>query len=628
MGQHDVDELPSEEQLRRFSKAVLDDLEALEQMLAEGRFETGVHRIGAEQEMFLVDEAMRPAAVAPALLDRNRDPRLVSELAAFNLEANLSPLPWGGRSLSALEAELHEVLRLARRGAQAVGADVVLAGILPTLRESDLGLDKMTPAPRYHALNRALTQLRGGEFAVDIRGVDHLQMTHDNVMLEGCNTSFQIHWQVSPDEFAAAYNAAQAATAPVLAAAVNAPMFLGRRLWQETRVALFERSVDERSVTHQERGHTPRVNFGNGWVQTGVAEIFREDIARFRILISADADPPPAEVLARGEIPKLSAMRLHSGTIYRWNRACYGITDGKPHLRIEHRVLPAGPTVRDEVANAAFFYGLASAILKQHGDPAGAMKFDVAKSNFFAAARDGLGAQLTWFDGKARPAAELIVDELLPAARRALIEGGFDREDATRYLDVIEARVRADKTGSTWVSRSIERMGEGVDAATRDRALVAAMLERQRRGEPVHTWPLVEAPVAPRYETVAELMSRDLYTVRPDDLAELAVRVMQWQRIRHVPVEDAQGRLVGMVTPKSVLQLLGGKGGARAVRDIMEPDPIAVTPETTTAAALALLRDADTSCLPVISGEKLVGLVTERDFVRVLGTNVAAPPTR
>jgi hypothetical protein len=213
VGQHDVDELPSEEQLRAFSKAVLDDLEALEEMLVTGRFERGVHRIGAEQEMFLVDDAMEPAPVAPRILQRAPDPRLVSELATFNLEANLTPLPWGGRCLSALEAELHEVLALARRAAQTEGAHVVLVGILPTLRETDLTIDKLTPAPRYLALNRAITALRGGQFVIDIRGVDHLQMAHDNVMLEGCNTSFQIHLQVAPDEFAPYYNAAQAAAA-------------------------------------------------------------------------------------------------------------------------------------------------------------------------------------------------------------------------------------------------------------------------------------------------------------------------------------------------------------------------------------------------------------------------------
>ncbi len=625
MGRHDVEEQPpNEAELRSFSKAVLDDLEALDAMLRDDRFERGVRRIGAEQEMFLVDDGMQPAAVAPALLGRAHDPRLVPELAAFNLEANLSPQLYGGRCLSALESELHELLTLARRAAHEVGAEVVLFGILPTVREPDLVLAKMTPAPRYQALNRAMCQLRGGEFAVDIRGIDELQLTHDNVMLEGCNTSFQIHLQVAPDELAPFYNAAQAAAAPVLAAAVNAPLFLGRRLWQETRVALFERSVDERSATQLKRGHTPRVTFGNGWVQKSVTEIFREDIARFRILLAAERDPPPSEVLARGGVPKLSALRLHAGTIYRWNRACYGITEGKPHLRIEHRALPAGPTVRDEVANAAFFYGLVSALVAQHGDVARVMRFDAARASFFAAARDGLDAQLAWLDGKLHPAAALIADELLPAARRALVDDGFDPDEARGYLDVIEARVCSRQTGAVWAWRSIEAMGD-CDAVARDKSLVAAAIERQRRGEPVHAWPLAAAVGPPRYDTVSELMSRDLYTVRPDDLAELAVRVMQWQRIHHVPVEDAHGHLVGLVTPKSVLALVSCTADACAVRDIMERDPVAVTADTPTQAALRLMRGADADCLPVIDarGGKLVGLVTERDFVRALARGTA-----
>lgn len=637
MGQHDVDALPSEEQLRLFAKAVLDDLDALETMLAEGRLETGARRIGAEQEMFLVDGERLPAAVAPALLEKEHDARLVSELAQFNLEANLSPREYGGRSLSALERELADVIGVARRAARKEGADVVLVGILPTLRERDLQLDRMTPSPRYHALNRAMVQLRGGAFAIDIRGLDRLQMVHDNVMLEGCNTSFQIHLQVPPDELAATYNAAQLATAPVLAAAVNAPVFLGRRLWHETRVALFEGSVDERSTTHQKRGSDPRVTFGSGWVKKSVAEIFREDVARFRLILSAERDEPPSDVLARGELPKLTALRLHAGTIYRWNRVCYGVAGGKAHLRIEHRVLPAGPTIRDEVANAAFFYGLVAALTGEHGDVAAKMKFEDARNNFFAAARDGLGASLTWLDGKSRPARELIL-ELLPAARRALEKDGFDADDARRYLDVVAARVSAGKTGASWALASLAAM-EGDDAsdsvapsmpampampAMRERALVAAMLERQRAGDPVHLWPLAETAARPRYANVGELMSRDLYTLRPDDLAELAVRVMKWQRIHHLPVEDAQGRLVGLVTAESVLGL---DGAARAVRDIMEPDPIAVTAETATRAALSLRRDAGATCLPVIdeAGHKLVGLVTERDFLRAAAASWDEP---
>jgi len=607
VGQHDVDAEADEAARRVFAAAILDDFDALERLIAEDRFERGTRRIGAEQELFLVDAHGLPAPVGPQILEANRDPRLVSELAQFNLEANLTPRPWGGRALSALEGELDEVLALARRAARAAGADVALFGILPTLRETDLSLDKMTPSPRYHALNRAMTERRGGSFAVDIGRDDQLQLAHDNVMLEACNTSFQLHVQVAPDEVDRWYNAAQAAAGPVLAAAVNAPLFLGRRLWPETRVALFERAVDERSPAQQQRGHAPRVTFGNDWLRGGAAELFREDIARFRILLTTQPDRPPAA----GEAPKLTALRLHSGTIYRWNRVCYGITDGKPHLRIEHRVLPAGPTVRDEAANAAFFYGLCAALVGEHGDVARVMRFDAAKSNFFAAAREGLDASLAWRDTTARPAASLILEELLPAARRGLTEAGFDRADVERTLGVIEARVQNRQTGAAWVSRSLEAMGD-CDADARDRALVTAAIERQQRGEPVHAWPLVEQAARPRYATVGELMTRDLYTVAPDDLAALAARVMRWNGIHHLPVEDAHGRLVGMLT----LARLDEVGGDRAVGEVMDRDPIAVDAATETRAARELMHGARVDSLPVIEprGDRLVGLVTARDF--------------
>ena len=605
--------------LRVFAKAVLDDLDALERLVADDRFERDVRRIGAEQEMFLVDETMAPAPVGPEILGKSAEPRLVSELARFNLEANLSPRPWGGRALSALEAELDEVLAIARAAARGADAEVVLFGILPTLRETDLTLDKMTPSPRYQALNRAMTRRRGERFAVDIGRLDQLQLAHDNVMLEACNTSFQLHLQVAPDEVTRYYNAAQAATGPVLAAAVNAPLFLGRRLWPETRVALFERAVDERSPAQQLRGHARRVTFGNDWLRGGAIELFREDVARFRLLMTMKRDEPPAAVLARGEVPKLSALRLHSGTIYRWNRVCYGISDGgKPHLRIEHRVLPAGPTVRDEVANAAFFYGLVAALVADHGDVAAVLKFDDVKNNFFAAARDGLDAQLTWNGDGARPAASLITDELLPMARRGLTGAGFDGDEIARYLEVVEARVRGGQTGAAWVSRSIEAIGE-CDADGRDRAIVAAALERQRGGEPVHAWPIVERAARPSYATVGELMSRDLFTVGPDDLAAVAERVMRWNGIHHLPVEDASGQLVGMVT----LERLRGGDDERAVREVMDRDPIAVHPSTETQAALELMRGAGVDSLPVIDprGDRLIGLVTARDFELVRGGN-------
>ena len=394
MGEHSVDQQFDERKSQAFMKALLEDLRALEYMIESGGLETGVARIGAEQEMFLVDRNMRPAPISLEVLDQAKDSRLTTEIARFNLEANLTPLPLSGGCFRLMEQELAELLGLVHKSAETFGAEVLLSGILPTLQKSDLTLENLTPIPRYYQLNRGVIGLRGGPFTIHIKGLDELQITHDNIMMESCNTSFQVHFQTSPAEFASRYNMAQAITAPLLAAAVNSPLLFGHRLWQETRVALFQHSTDARSRTQLARSQPTRVSFGDQWLKNSVVELFHDQISRFRPIMITQPDEDPFQVLARGETPLLSALRMHNGTVWRWNRACYGVADGIAHLRIENRALPSGPTVQDEIANAAFFVGLMVALPEEYGEIAKRLSFDDAKENFFAAARHGLNAQL------------------------------------------------------------------------------------------------------------------------------------------------------------------------------------------------------------------------------------------
>ena len=628
MGGHEVPDGTGEKELRAFTKALLDDLRALETMLErpEEFFMTSGRCIGAEQEMFLVDAARNPSTRAVEVLAAADDPRLTTELARFNLEANASPQPFGGNCLGHMHEELLELLEKARAAAATEGAEVILTGILPTLRKADLVLDNMTPAPRYHALNDAMRRLRGGDFHVVIKGVDELEVTHDNVMLEACNTSFQVHFQVAPDEFAKLYNVAQLVTAPVLAAAANSPLLLGRRLWHETRVALFQRSVDTRSGAHQARGHRPRVHFGDHWVRDSVVEIFREDVARFRAVLAGSPGEDPGAEVAAGRPPQLTALRLHNGTVYRWNRACYGFSGEKAHLRIENRVLPSGPTVLDEVANAAFFFGLMAAVTEEFGDVASVMDFADAKGNFFAAARGGLRTKFTWIGGESVTAPDLILKRLLPMAREGLAEAGCDAGDAERFLSVIEQRVSADCTGSSWMLRSLNAMGEVATPDIRLRALSDTIMKRQREDLPVHEWPLAELREDDDwrigFRTVGQFMSTDLFTVRPEDLVDLAASLMEWEHIRHVPVEDDQGRLVGVLSHRSLLRLVA-RGAQRgdaepvAVKELMKADPVTVDPDTPALAAMRLMKEARVGCLPVVEDGRLVGIVTERDLIDV-----------
>lgn len=626
MGQQDVSAASDDRQLRAFMRAVLEDVNALERMLEMDAFEAGVRRVGAEQEMFLIDRSMNAAPMCIPVLEAASDPRLVTELAQFNLEANLSPRVFGGDCLRQMERELKEVLGIARAAANRHGGDILLAGILPTLRQSDLGIENLTPNPRYAELNRSIAKMRGGAFHVAIKGTDEIDVTNDTVMLESCNTSFQVHFQVHPRELAKLYNIAQAVTAPVLAAASSSPLLLGKRLWAETRIALFERSIDARSSAQHARGHRPRVSFGDGWVKESVLEIFREDIARFRVVLSEDLDEDPMAVLDAGGVPKLSALRLHNGTVYRWNRVCYGANDEVAHLRIENRALPAGPTVVDEVANAAFYFGLMAAATEEYGDIAHVMAFEDAKNNFFSAARYGLKAQLSWMGGETLSASELIIDRLLPMARAGLGANKVDEGDIDRYLGVIEQRVRSGQTGARWMLDSLAAMGDGATPEIRARSLTTAIANNQKRGEPVHTWSTCtlheHSDWRESCRTVGQLMSTDLFTVRPQDVVDLAANVMDWEHIRHVPVEDDDGRLVGLVTHRTLLRMMA-RGKARAagepiaIRDVMKPDPVSVSPSTPTLEAMRLMREHALGCMPVVENEKLVGIITERDLINV-----------
>jgi CBS domain-containing protein len=625
MGEQKVERVKDEATLQEFMKSLLTEVNALEKMLDSGLIESGVRRIGAEQEMFLIDRAHKPALKAIEILDAIDDDRFTHELGLFNLEANLSPHKLGGNCLRLMEQEAQEVYKKARQTAAQFDCDIALVGILPTLTKEDLGLESMVPTPRYYALNDAIRALRGSEFRFTINGIDQLAFKHDNVMLEACNTSFQVHFQTSPEYFAKNYNIAQTVTAPLLAAAVNSPILLGKRLWHETRIAVFEYSIDTRSKIHQERGLKPRVHFGDRWLEDSVTEIFKEDIARFRIVLTTDTEDDPLGMIDRGVMPSLKALCLHNGTVYRWNRPCYGVHNNVPHLRIENRVIPSGPTVLDEIANAAFFYGMMAGMTEQVDDIRDHLIFADVKSNFLAAARDGIRAQLNWFNDTHLPAQQLILEQLLPLAREGLQQAGIDKDDIDRYLGVIHDRVAMRRTGSRWALESLEEMKDRGTLDQRLRCIVSSMVEQQSSGKQISQWKLAEYCAEQdwrdSYRTVGQFMTQDLFTVRPDDIVDFAATLMDWRHIRHVPVENDNGKLVGLVSHRALLRLMAqgrvGKDRSVTVEEIMNREPFTVHPDTPTVEAIRLMRDKQLACLPVTRNHKLVGIVTEHDLIVV-----------
>jgi CBS domain-containing protein len=610
---------------RHFTKAILRDLQAMEAMLEGGMIERDIRRVGMEQEMFLVGEGWRPAVNGPEILERLGGDPFTPELARFNLELNLQPRYFTGSVFSDIEAELNASLERAREAAAAEGSRIVLCGILPTLAKSDLGLDNITPRARYYALNDAVGRMMGGKpYRLRIEGTDELHVEHDSVMLEACNTSCQVHLQVSAEEFACVHNVAQAVMGPVLASAVNSPLLFGRRLWSETRIALFQQSLDTRSPTLGMREMSPRVRFGDSWVNESVLELFHEDLARFRVLLAGEVTEDPMEVLAAGGVPRLQALQLFNGTVYRWNRPCYGISDGKPHLRIECRALPSGPSVIDEVANAAFWLGAVVGAAQEYGDVKESLDFDDARANFAAASKLGLKAAMYWTDGQAIAAPRLILDTLLPIARAGLEECGVDADDIDRYMGVIHDRVKTLSTGTRWTIRSLAHMKHYGTRSEQLAAVTAAMVENQATGLPVHRWELAVPPGRRNWEAsyhrVEQFMTTHLFTVNEDELIDLVAFLMDRKKIRHVLVEDSEHRLTGIVSYRSLLRLISREEeGAqyRPVQDIMERNPVTTSPDATTLEAIDLMRRHRVSCLPVVKDGRLVGIVSERDFMPI-----------
>jgi CBS domain-containing protein len=386
--------------------------------------------------------------------------------------------------------------------------------------------------------------------------------------------------------------------------------------------------VDARSETHARRGLRPRVSFGDRWVERSVAEIFRDDVARFRVVVTTDIDEDPMEEVRAGRPPKLAALRLHNGTVYRWNRPCYGVgvDGGKPHVRIECRVLPSGPTVVDEIANAAFWIGLVLGAGRAWGDVRERIDFGDAKANFLAAARNGLKAGFRWLDGVTVAAPELILTQSLPLARLGLADAGVASADIDRYLGIVEQRVATGTTGSRWMERSLLGMGSQGTRSERLTAVNAGTITRQTRGEPCHTWDDARIEEAGgwrlNYSTIEQLMTTSLFTVHEDELVAMVAFLMDRKQIRHVLVEDDNHALVGLVSYRSVLRMMaeGFETPGREsppVKDIMERNPTSVAPETPTLEAIDLMRTKKVSCLPVVTDGKLVGIVSERDFLRI-----------
>jgi gamma-glutamyl:cysteine ligase YbdK (ATP-grasp superfamily) len=471
----------SETDFERFREHLEEETYLARQLAAAGRFDDHHPVAGFEIEAWLVDEDRQPAPVNRAFLKAFDDPLATPELALFNVELNTRAHTLTGTALSDLHREMTDTWGRARSAAVRTGAQLLLTGILPTLRPEHLCLANMSDMKRYRALNEQVFRSRGGRpLKLDVVGREHLHHVHHDVMLEAATTSFQIHLQTPLAVAHKVYNASILASAPVVALAANSPYLFGRDLWDETRIPVFEQAVEVGGYEQAARGPLRRVSFGSGFARESVLECFEENLEHFPPLLPMHFDDPPE---------RFSHLRLHNGTIWRWNRPLIGFDDhGRPHIRVEHRVVPAGPTLADSIATAAFYYGLVEELVNTPGGPEGVMGFPRARDNFYQAARHGLEAQVEWPAGKRHPVRHLVLDTLLPRARSGLVRLGLAAGDIDRYLGVVGERVRTGQTGAVWARRFVAAHGRD------ERALVEAYLAHQLTDTPVHEWPVEDAP--------------------------------------------------------------------------------------------------------------------------------------
>ena len=491
MGQ-DIDEARfTREDRQRYREKVKRCVEVLRRMVNDEMFETERKLIGVEVEFYVVDGDGEPMMVNAELLNRIESEDFQTELAQFNIEFNLAPHKLNGTVFREIEEELETSFDHAYRRAEELEARVAMVGIIPTLKNLHVTIQNLSANPRYHLLNEQILEARGEELQVEIEGPERLSLKMSSIAMEAAATSVQLHLQVSPDGFAAAWNAAQAGSAAQVAVGANSPFLLGKELWRETRIALFEQTIDTRSEELTAQGVRPRVWFGERWIDD-IVDLFDENVRYFPALLPQVDDEDPEAVLTRGDVPRLPEMVLHNGTIYRWNRPIYAIARGKPHLRVENRVLPAGPTMVDTVANAAFYYGLVRGVADLDEPITRQLSFAAAAENFRAAARDGIEGQLYWPGVGEVPASELILRTLLPLAHRGLDSWGVDRRDRDHYLGIIEQRALKRRTGATWQVHTFHRLFDD-SPMEREDALVEMTrryLVNMRSNEPVHTWEL------------------------------------------------------------------------------------------------------------------------------------------
>lgn len=481
----------TEAEYLKFSKKLQENLLALKGVLEKDNFGVGSASLGAELELYIIDQEGKPAYLNEEIQSALNDTQLTLELNRYNLEYNLTPYAISNQAFFATEQELNKKLNSIRDCAQQFNARILPIGILPSLQKHDIGLHSMTNRKRYEVLADRLYKSRGDQFEIDIDGEHPLKLSMDDMTLEGANTSFQVHYRVDPKQYADTYNSFQLVTPLVLALAGNSPSLFGHNLWHETRIPLFKQSIDTRHKEQYNWHQSARVKFGHGWVRKDAFELFAESVRIYHPLLPICSDESPLACLASGKTPSLDELKLHQSTVWAWTRAVYDDADNG-HLRVELRSLPAGPSVPDMIANAAFYIGMAEGIKDKINDLLPALPFELAEYNFYQSAQDGLNAKLVWpFINQSgcceKPIIE-ILEEYLDVAKTGLSNIGVSDAESSYYLNIIKQRIKSQQTGSTWQRNTVAKFEAEMDRNSAIHKMLELYLQNSCDNKPVAEW--------------------------------------------------------------------------------------------------------------------------------------------
>lgn len=617
MGSFLVKPIENQAQRNAFYAEIFDDLEVFDQLLAEGVIDNRDQMVGIEQELCLIDSLGEPKKTALSILKVIKDAHYTNELALFNLEANLDPKPLIQDGLWSIGEQLYALIEHGRQKAAEFDTELFLTGILPTISLSDLTFSSMTPVERYKVLSRELLSLRGEKFEIFLQGVDDLHLKLDSILFEACNTSIQVHLQVNPAKFAKYYNWAQLISGPVLACCANSPLLFGKELWSENRIALFKQSLDTRIHYNHYREKIPRVYFGDDWIQKSPTELWKKDVARFPLIFRGEGITNSKIQKQKGQMPELRAVRLHNGTTYTWNRLCYGVDNGLSHIRLECRYMPAGPTIKDELANMVFWVGLMKSVENQKDDFWKEITFSSVKSNFYKAARHGLQSELDIF-GRHIGAEELCLETLLPMAEKGLRDQQVDEKVISTYLGVIQNRIAKQQTGASWQVENFRRLQKKFKPALVSKILVTEALHYQKEDVPVSEWNKIhDDRLSCFFEasfeklTAKDVMSHKIQAISEEATVLFAEKVMEWQKIHHVIVEDKKDMFKGIVCFTDLKEVSDKtqKIGRFTTRHCPR-----VSPETSLVTIQDLIKQNEHVAVVVLEAGKTVGIITDHDI--------------